>query len=84
MLLFSAKTLQYHFFLSLESWKNTCQKQLKHTQIDFFPFAWGVQTAQTEEFMFQNVAYTNCIPMCKTGIVLCSTRPREIRYMSYI
>ena len=46
------------FFLPTKSWKNHPQKLLRKTQIHFFSLtAWAAQTAQTEEFMFQNVAY---------------------------
>ena len=63
MQLFSAdativlKNLKF-FFLPTKSWKKTlksCTEKLKST---FFCLtAWAAKTAQTEEFMFQNVAY---------------------------
>jgi hypothetical protein len=44
--------------LPSKSWKNHPQKLLRKTQIHFFPLtASTAQMAQTEEFMFQNVAY---------------------------
>jgi hypothetical protein len=44
--------------LPQKSWKNHPQKLLRKTQIHFFsPTASTAQMAQTEEFMFQNVAY---------------------------
>ena len=46
------------FFLPTKSWKNHPQKLLRKTQIHFFFLtANTAQMAQTEEFMFQNVAY---------------------------
>ena len=46
------------FFLSTKNWKNHPQKLLRKTQIQFFFLtASTAQMAQTEEFMFQNVAY---------------------------
>ena len=46
------------FVLTIKSWKNHPQKLLRKTQIHFFSLtALTAQTAQTEEFMFQNVAY---------------------------
>ena len=45
-------------FLPTKTWKKHPQKLLRKTQIHFFFLtAWAAQTAQTEEFMFQNVAY---------------------------
>ena len=45
-------------FLPTKCWKNHPQKLLRKTQIHFFfHTASSAQTAQTEEFMFQNVAY---------------------------
>ena len=71
------------FFLSTKSWKNHPQKLLRKTQIHFFSLtAWAAQTAQTEEFMFQIVAYrptvyrTGEIPVfssCKVGNVCISS-----------
>ena len=44
--------------LTTKSWKNYPQKLLRIPQIHFFFLtALTAQTAQTEEFMFQNVAY---------------------------
>jgi hypothetical protein len=44
--------------LPTKSWKNHPQKLLRKTQIHFFFLtASTAQMAQTEEFMFQNVAY---------------------------
>jgi hypothetical protein len=46
------------FFLPSKSWKNHPQKLLRKTQIHFFSLLpWAAQTAKTEEFMFQIVAY---------------------------
>ena len=46
-----------NFFLPTKSWKNHPQKLLRKTQIHFFSLtASTAQMAQTEEFMFQNVA----------------------------
>ena len=46
------------FFLPSKSWKNHPQKLLRIPQIHFFPLtASTAQMAQTEEIMFQNVAY---------------------------
>ena len=62
MQLFSADATIYlkisKFFLPTKSWKNHPQKLLRKTQIHFFFLtAWAAKTAQTEEFLFQNVAY---------------------------
>ena len=43
------------FFLTTKSWKKHPQKLLRKPQIHFFSLT--AQTAQAEEFMFQNVAY---------------------------
>ena len=43
------------FFLPTKSWKNFPQKLLRKTQIHLFSLLPWV--AQTEEFMFQNVAF---------------------------
>ena len=46
------------FFLLTKSWKNHPQKLLRIPQMHFFFLtALTTQTAQTEEFLFQNVAY---------------------------
>ena len=46
------------FVLTAKSWKNNPQKLLRIPQIHSFSLtALTAQTAQTEEFMFQNVAY---------------------------
>ena len=58
--IFSKKLLI--FFLPTKSWKNHPQKLLRKTQIQ----PWAAQTAQTEEFMFQNVAYRPTV--YRTGI----------------
>ena len=59
------------FVLTTKSWKNHPQKLLRKTQIHFFSLtASTAQMAQTEEFMFQNVAYrptvyrTGAVPQC--------------------
>ena len=63
MQLFSADATMFLknsiFFLPTKSWKKHHQKMLKKTQIYFFFFltASTAQMAQTEELMFQNVAY---------------------------
>ena len=42
----------------MKSWKNHPKKLLRNTEIPFFALLpWADQTAKTEEFMFQNVAY---------------------------
>ena len=60
MQLFSAvaKKIQKKIkFFFAHKWKNHPQKLLRKTQIHFFSLtAWADQMAQTEEFMFQNVA----------------------------
>ena len=49
---------QKNFFLPTKCWKNHPQKLLRKTQIHFFFLtASTAKMAQTEEFMFQNVAY---------------------------
>ena len=62
MQLFSADTTMFlkeiKFFLITKSWKNHPQKLLRIPLIHFFFLtALTAQTAQLEEFMFQNVAY---------------------------
>ena len=56
---FSTFHCQKKIFLAVKSWKKHPQKLLRKTQIYFFFFLlpWAAQTTQTEEFMFQNVAY---------------------------
>ena len=50
-----------------KSWKNHPQKLLRKTQIHFFFLtASTAQMAQTEEFMFQNVAYRPAV--YRTGV----------------
>ena len=50
--MFSKKKIDY------KKLKKHPQKLLRKTQIHFFFLtAWAAQTAQTEEFIFQNVAY---------------------------
>ena len=47
-----------NIFLPTKSWKATlksCSEKLKSTFFSLLP--WAAQTAQTEEFMFQIVAY---------------------------
>ena len=52
-----------------KSWKNHPQKLLRKTQIHFFFLtASSAQTTQTEEFMFQNVAYRPTV--YRTGALL--------------
>ena len=47
-----------NFFLTTKSWKNHPKKLLRIPQIHFFSLtASTAQMAQTEEIMFQNVAY---------------------------
>ena len=51
-----------------KSLKNHPQKLLRKTQINFFFLtAWAAQMAQTEEFMFQNMAYRTTV--YRTGAV---------------
>ena len=70
---FFSATLQcfqnkFNFFLPSKSWKNHPQKLLRKTQIHFFSLLpWAAQTAQTEEFMFQIVAYRPTV--YRTGVV---------------
>ena len=48
----------FYFFCCQKIEKNHPQKFLRKTQIHFFSLLpWVAQTAQTEEFIFQNVAY---------------------------
>ena len=72
MQLFSADPIMFKkiivFFLPTKGWKNHPQKLLRKTQIHFFPLtASTAQMAQTEEFMFQNVAYWPTV--YRTGIL---------------
>ena len=53
------------FFLPTKSWKNQPEKLLRIPQIHFF-----FLTAQTEEFMFQNVAYWPTV--YRTGALHCT------------
>ena len=48
-------TIVLMFVLTTKSWKNNPQKLLRIPQINFFELT--AQTAQTEEFMFQNLAF---------------------------
>ena len=58
MPLFSADAKIFQKNNNTKSWKKHPQKLLRKTQIHFFFLtAWAAQTAQTEEFMFQNMAY---------------------------
>ena len=58
---------KFKFFFAAKSWKNHPQKLLRKTQIHFFFLTiLSAQTAQTEEFMFQNVAYRPTV--YRTGI----------------
>ena len=55
-----------YFFYPTKSWKNplkSCSEFLKST---FFLTALTAQTAQTEEFLFQNVAYW--LTVYRTGV----------------
>ena len=53
--------------MTTKSWKNHPQKLLRKIQILFFFLtAWAAKTAQTEEFIFQNVAYRPTV--YRTGI----------------
>ena len=55
------------FFLPTKSWKQHPQKLPRKTQIHFFfHTAWAAQTAQTEEFILQNVAYRPSV--YRTGV----------------
>ena len=70
MQLFSADaTIFTKKILHPKSWKNHPQKLLRKTQIHFFSLLpWAAQTAQTEEFMFQIVAYRPTV--YRTGVVI--------------
>ena len=62
-----------NFFLPSKSWKNHPQKLLRIPQIHFFSLtASTAQMAQTEEIMFQNVAYWPTV--YRTGGI-----PRSVR-----
>ena len=45
------------FFCPKKGEKNTLKVAQKNSNPLFFLTVWAAQTAQTEEFMFQNVAY---------------------------
>ena len=70
---FLVRTLQcfqkkFKIFLLTKSWKNHPQKLLRKTQIHFFFLtASSAQMAQTEEFMFQNLAYRPTV--YRTGVI---------------
>ena len=50
------------FVLTTKKWKKKPQKLLRKTQIHFFSLLpWAAQMAQTEKFMFQNVAYRTTV-----------------------
>ena len=81
MQLFSADAttfLKYFFFLfPTKSWKNQPQKLVRKTQIHFFRLtASTAQMAQTEEFIFHNVAYRPIV--YRTGIIT-GVRPKDER-----
>ena len=59
-----AKIFLEYLFLPTKSWKNYPQKLLRTPQIHFFFLT--AQTAQTEEFRFQNVAYW--LTVYRTGV----------------
>ena len=62
------RTNHLRFFLPTKSWKNHPQKLLRKTQIHFFFLtASSAQMAQTEEFMFQNVAFRPTV--YRTGLL---------------
>ena len=47
-----------NFYLPSKSWKEPSSKVAQNNSNTLFSLsAWAAQTAQTEEFMFQNVAY---------------------------
>ena len=79
------RTLQYFWNNSkkdfaLKKMKNYPQKLLRNTHIYFSSLlAWAAQTAQTEEFMVQNVAYRPTV--YKTGVW--SGRSTEFIYWNY-
>ena len=57
--------------MSTKSWKKHPEKLLRKTQIHFFSLLpWAAQTAQTEEFMFQNVAYRPTVYKTGTATIL--------------
>ena len=54
-------------FLPTKSWKKQPQKLLRKTQIHFFSLMpWAAQTAQTVEFVYQNLAYR--LTVYRTGL----------------
>ena len=64
-------------FLPTKSWKNHPQKLLRKTQIHFFfLLPWAAQTAQTEEFMFQIVAYRPTV--FSTGVCVLNKKEDSI------
>ena len=66
-----------NFFLPSKSWKNHPQKLLRIPQIHFFSLT--ASTAQTEEIMFQNVAYWPTV--YRTGIWPLEVQPLCISYV---
>ena len=59
---------QYNIFekkMLTKSWKKHAQKSLRYTPFFSSLLPWATQTAQTEEFMFQNMAYRPTV--YKTG-----------------
>ena len=82
MLLFNADA-----FFAHKKLKNHPQKLLRKTQIHFFFLtAWAAQTAQTEEFMFQNVAYRPTVyrtgPESSLVVLLCNSNKSDMCRLS--
>ena len=69
MQLFSVHATMSLFFNSFyhEKLKKHPQKMLRNAQF-FLPTPWATQTAQTEEFMFQNVTYRPTVHKTGDGV----------------
>ena len=69
----------FQVFLPTKSWKNHPQKLLRIPQIHFFSLtALTATTTQTEEFLFQNVAYW--LTVYRTGTFIKSLTPMCINF----
>ena len=75
MQLFSADAtiLKKKKILPTKSWKKHPQRFLRKTQIHYFSLLpWAAQTAQTEELMFQNMAYRPTVYRNVSFLILCT------------
>ena len=70
----------YYYFLATKSWKNHPQKLLRSTQF-FSPIA--AQTAQTEESIFQNLAYRATAYKIESKVSFFKTIEKPLKIKNY-